>query len=394
MRGSTVWIRLASALVLALFLALAGPAAALTGAPPPASASATAAGDAAPAVHRTLVVFVREGCPHCAKAKEHLAQLARQRPALRIELRDVDVDFAAAQELSERSRAAGIWPPGVPAFVLGDALMVGFDDGGQAARRLDEWLSGADAVQPHDAVDTPLGLLSASRLGLPLFTLALGLIDGLNPCAMWVLLFLLSMLVRLRDRARMAWIAGTFVAVSGAVYYAFMAAWLNLFLAVGLSDAVRLLLAVLALAIGAFNIKDFIAWGRGPSIGIPQAAKPGIYARMRAVLQARAWSASLLGVAALAVVVNMVELLCTAGIPALFTAVLAQQGLEPAAYYGYLGLYIVGYMADDTAMVVAAVAALGSGRLDERGARVLKLLSGVVMVLLGALLLWRPQWVM
>jgi hypothetical protein len=236
--------------------------------------------------------------------------------------------------------------------------------------------------------------LSASRLGLPLFTLALGLIDGLNPCAMWVLLFLLSMLVRLRDRARMAWIAGTFVAVSGAVYYAFMAAWLNLFLAVGLSDAVRLLLAGLALAIGAFNIKDFIAWGRGPSIGIPQAAKPGIYARVRAVLQAQAWSASLLGVAALAVVVNMVELLCTAGIPALFTAVLAQQGLEPAAYYGYLGLYIVGYMADDTAMVIAAVAALGSGRLDERGARVLKLLSGVVMVLLGALLLWRPQWVM
>lgn len=67
---------------------------------------------------------------------------------------------------------------------------------------------------------------------------------------------------------------------------------------------------------------------------------------------------------------------------------------EPAAYHGYLGLYIVGYMADDTAMVVAAVAALGSGRLDERGARVLKLLSGLVMVLLGALLLWRPQWVM
>lgn len=183
-------------------------------------------------------------------------------------------------------------------------------------------------------------MLSAFRPGLPLFTLARGLIDGLNPCAMRVLLFLLSMRVGLRDRARMAWIAGTFVAVSGAACYAFMAAWLNLFLAVGLSEAVRLLLAVPA------------------------------------------------------VVVNMVELLCTAGIPALFTAVLAQQGLEPAAYHGYLGLYIVGYMADDTAMVVAAVAALGSGRLDERGARVLKLLSGLVMVLLGALLLWRPQWVM
>ena len=85
---------------------------------------------------------------------------------------------------------------------------------------------------------------------MPLFTLALGLLDGFNPCAMWVLLFLLSVLVRLKDRRRMALVAGTFVLVSGAVYYAFMAAWLNVFLAVGCRTRVRIGLAVLALCIG------------------------------------------------------------------------------------------------------------------------------------------------
>jgi hypothetical protein len=115
---------------------------------------------------------------------------------------------------------------------------------------------------------------------------------------------------------------------------------------------------------------------------------------MRRVMQARALPASLLAVAALAVVVNFVELLCTAGLPAIYTAVLAQQQLGAAAHYGYLGLYILGYIADDAAMVALAVAALGSGKLTERAGRWLKLVSGVVMLALGAVLLLRPQWIL
>jgi hypothetical protein len=176
------------------------------------------------------------------------------------------------------------------------------------------------------------------------------------------------------------------------VYYAFMAAWLNVFLAVGLSDAVRWTLGAVALAIGAVNLKDFVAWGRGPSLSIPASAKPGLYGRMRQVMQAKALPASLLAVAALAVVVNFVELLCTAGFPAVYTAVLAQQQLGAAAHYAYLGLYILGYIADDSLMVALAVIALGSGKLTERTGRWLKFLSGLVMLLMGGVMLLRPEW--
>ena len=124
---------------------------------------------------------------------------------------------------------------------------------------------------------------------LPLFTLALGLLDGFNPCAMWVLLFLLSLLVRLQDRRRMAMVAGTFVLASGAVYYAFMAAWLNVFLLVGMTAALRVGLAVLAMLIGLINVKDFFAFRRGVSLSIPASAKPGIYARARAILASPCW---------------------------------------------------------------------------------------------------------
>jgi hypothetical protein len=154
----------------------------------------------------------------------------------------------------------------------------------------------------------------------------------------------------------------------------------------------RVGLALLALAIGALNVKDFFAFGRGPTLAIPAAAKPGLYARMRGVLGAHALPASLAGVAVLAVVVNFVELLCTAGFPAIYTAVLSQQGLSPSAYYAYLGLYIAGYIADDALMVAAAVLALGGRRLTERAGRWLKLVSGTVMLALGGVLLLRPEW--
>lgn len=339
----------------------------------------------------TMEVYVRDGCPHCADAKEWLETLRRDRPDVRIVLRPIDRDAAALADLERVSKAAGIAVPGVPTFVVGNRALVGFGDA-QNTGPLVLALIG-QAAPPAASVESSLfGTLSADRLGLPLFTLALGLLDGFNPCAMWVLLFLLAMLVRQNDRRRIALIAGTFVFVSGAVYYAFMAAWLNVFLAVGLSQPVRFLLAGVALFIGAFNVKDFFALGRGFSFSIPEGTKPGLVARMRGVMQTQALAASLLGVATLAVVVNLVELLCTAGLPAIYTAVLAQQQLGTAAHLAYLGLYIAGYIADDALMVALAVLALSSGKLTERAGRGLKLLSGVVMLALGLVLLLRPAW--
>jgi glutaredoxin len=338
-----------------------------------------------------LLVYVRDGCPHCAAAKSYLAELARQRPELRVVYRPTDRDPTARDELREHFRRGNLGPPGVPIFVLGDKVLVGFHDAEHSGPKLLALIE--QSQPPSDQVETQLfGNLSAARLGLPLFTLALGLLDGFNPCATWVLLFLLSLLVRLQDRTRMALVAGTFVLASGAVYYAFMAAWLNVFLLLGMSAALRWTLGGLALLIGGVNVKDFFLFGEGPSLSIPAAAKPGLYARVRTVLRAEALPASLLAVAALAVVVNFIELLCTAGFPAIYTAVLTQQQLSPPTYYAYLGLYIAGYIADDTLMVAVAVIALGSHKLTERAGRWLKLLSGAVMLALGVVMLVRPEW--
>jgi glutaredoxin len=339
----------------------------------------------------TLEVFVREGCPHCTQAKAFLPELQRQHPDLIIRLRPLDTDPTALADLQHHAARGGIRAPGVPTFVLGNRVLVGFDGPAGRGRELLELI--ARQKHPQGRVpQAPQGLSDLQRLGLPAFTLALGLLDGFNPCAMWVLLFLLSLLVHWRDRRRLALVAGTFVLVSGAVYYAFMAAWLNVFLLLGLSRPLQLLLGSIALLIGLVNLRDASRQSGSYTLAIPEAAKPGIITRMRKVLQSRALAPALLGVAMLAVVVNLVELLCTAGLPAVYTAVLSQQSLPAWAHYSYLGLYILGYIADDALMVTLAVWALGNQRLSAAAGRQLKLVSAAVMLGLGLVLLLQPGW--
>ncbi|MEA5442451.1 glutaredoxin family protein [Cyanobium gracile] len=358
---------------------------------PPAAAAAAA----------ELQVFVREGCPHCAAAKAFLPELQRQRPAVQVRLRDVGVDPQARDDLMRLSRQAGIQAPGVPTFAYAGRLLVGFDDAGGRGSELLALVATPSTANPGEGAAGagelslgPLGRLSVAELGLPLFTLAMGLLDGFNPCAMWVLLFLLSLLVHWHNRRRMALVAGTFVLVSGAVYYAFMAAWLNVFLLLGWSTGLRLVLAGLAITVGVVNVLDSRRQGSGFSLSIPASAKPGLYARLRNVVQSRSLLPALAAVAVLAVVVNAVELLCTAGLPAIYTAVLSQQNLPDSTHYAYLGLYILGYIADDSLMVAAAVLALSSNKLTEAGGRWLKLISGGVMLALGLALLLRPGWLL
>lgn len=361
------------------------------------TAPGACAGEAGTEPPADLEVFVREGCPHCAAAKLFLNELQRERPHVRIAIRDVAQDQAARARLEALAALTGVPVTGVPVFYVRGQLLVGFRDADTTGRRLTALLD--QPAPPHAGPDIPDGIetrwfgrLNARDLGLPLFTLAVGLLDGFNPCAMWVLLFLLSLLVNLQSRFKMALIAGTFVVVSALVYFAFMAAWLNLFLLIGLSRPVQVALGMVAGLIGAINVKDFVAFGRGVSLSIPESAKPGFYARVRRILTAENLTGALAGVVVLAVLVNTIELLCTAGFPAVYTQILALHQLPWWEYYGYLALYNIAYMLDDSVMVAVAVVTLGRRKLQEREGRWLKLISGLVMLGLGLVLIARPDW--
>lgn len=344
-----------------------------------------------------LEVFVRAGCPHCEAAKTFLEDLQRDRPSLRIAFYDVAENSAARQRLATLATEQGVTGIGVPAFLIGAELIIGFRSadttGAEIRARLDRNTPRATPLPAVESIQTNwFGELRVRELGLPLFTIVIGLLDGFNPCAMWVLLFLLSLLVNLQDRRKMALIAGTFVLVSGVVYFTFMAAWLNMFLLIGLSRTVQIALGGIAVLVGTVNVKDFFALHRGISLSIPESAKPGLYARVRGILQAEYLAGAMAGIVVLAGLVNLVELLCTAGFPALYTQILTLQQMPSWKYYGYLGLYNLAYIFDDSLMVMIAVVTLSRRKLQERAGRWLKLTSGLVMAGLGAVLLLQPKW--
>jgi glutaredoxin len=363
-----------------------------------------------------IEVFVREGCPHCAEAEAFLATLGRERPELRIVVRDVGRDPAALARLKERATPGGAGNIRVPAIFVGDRMIVGYspDAGtdklilealarraaavpavvaaeGGAACAAEASLScdaGPGAAVPPSFEVSVFGRgIALDDVGLPLFTLIMGLLDGLNPCSMWVLILMISLLAPLNDRRRMLAIAGTFVLIQGLAYYGFMAAWLNLFLFIGLSRASEIVLGAIAVGAGAINLKDFWAFGRGVSLSIPDAAKPGIYARMRGILHAERLAAALAATVVLGLLVQVVELVCTSGFPALFTRILTLREQEGASYYGYLLLYNAAYLLDDVIVLAIGVITLSNRRLQEREGRVLKLISGLAMVALGLYLI-------
>ena len=352
-------------------------------------------------------VYVREGCPHCAKAEQFLQALQREQPTLKVHIHDVVKEPEALGKLQQLVKNQALGALKVPAFYIGGQLLVGYSDEittgqlirnallqGQAQKKQDasgsceakESLScesgTAVLTQPPSVyfLDFFGHRLSLDELGLPLFTLAMGLLDGFNPCSMWVLMLMISLLAPIKNRWRMFAIAGTFIAVEGLAYFMFMGAWLNLFLFIGLSRVAEIIIAGIALFAGLLNLKDFWFYGRGISLSIPNAAKPDIYARMRRVLQAQNLSAALFGTIVLAVLVQMVEFMCTSGFPALYTKILTLKQLSSASYYGYLLLYNLAYLFDDFIVLAIGIVTLSQRRLQEKEGRWLKLMSGLVMV--------------
>jgi thiol-disulfide isomerase/thioredoxin len=369
-------------------------------------------------VHVDVYFFWTPTCPYCAKAKPWLEELDAASEWLDLhslpltdETREnVDIAVALRDELGVQ------WTGAVPAFMGCETFDIGFDEPettgaqlGEKWRRCQEGLQAqVDAVLageepaptttlPPETEDTTtdlpfIGEIDTSTWSLPALTVVLAGFDAFNPCAFFVLLFLLSLLVHARSRVRMATIGGIFVLVSGLAYFAFMAAWLNLFEWLGPLRWVTFAAGAVAVTIGVLNMKDFFLFNRGPSLSIPEGAKPGMFKRMRSLTMASSFPAMAVGAFTLAIAVNSYELLCTAGLPLVYTRTLTLNDLPTASYYGYLALYNLVYILPLLTIVGLFVWKLGSRKLAEREGRTLKLLSGTMMTGLGLVLLFAPEW--
>lgn len=341
----------------------------------------------------TLEFFWGVGCPHCEDAKPFVDRLERE-PGLRVLRWEVRRNQQARAHFVATMNRLGATAAGVPTFVVGDDYLVGFEQGsseGKVRRLIERARDGKPSETTND-VELPLiGRFDVNAMSLPTLTVVFGLLDGINPCAMWVLLVLLGLLMHVKSRTRLLLLGGTFVLMSGVVYFTFMSAWSLLFGLIGLSRAITITLGLLVFVMGLINLKELFWFKRGPSLTIPERAKPGLFRRMRRVVSAASLPAALLGVAALAFVVNLVELGCTLGLPAVYTRILSSSQLSAGSRYAYLALYNSFYIVPLALVVALYAATLHRLVLSERGAKVLKGVSGTLLVLCGAVFVFWPE---
>jgi len=370
-----------------------------------------------------LYFFWGKGCPHCEQEHRFLSEMKIKYPTMIVKGYEVWYNKQNAAYLSTMVKAHGMKVSGVPITFVGGKKFSGFNEYSRPAIEaaisqcrfkdcadpgsvLERKTTGevktftsvptvaasvTDTQENVTSVDIPLmGTLDARNTSLPVMTLVIAGLDSFNPCAFFVLLSLLGILVHAQSRNKMLLVGGVFVFFSGFIYFLFMAAWLNLFLVMGQVAIITTIAGGVSVIIAGINIKDFFIFKQGLSLTIPDSAKPRLFDRMRKLMRATSLISVLAGATVLAIVANSYELLCTAGFPMVFTRILTLHHLSTASYYLYLALYNVVYVIPLLIIVLMFSITLGSRKLTEWQGRVLKLVSGAMMLGLGGVLLVNP----
>lgn len=351
-----------------------------------------------------LVLFYGAGCPHCAAERIFLAGLQEEFPELVVVEYEVYNDAANQDLFRETLAGFGMEPRAVPTTIVAGRVWVGFSDAMAAELRqaAAEVLAGRPAERAEDEEDEVVGseLVHVPLLGdvevaeqsLLVSTIVIGFVDGFNPCSLWVLSILLALVLRSGSRRRIVAVGVTFLVVTTLLYGFYIAGLYSVLSYVAYVSWIRVAVALVALAFGLVNLKDFFWFKRGISLTIPDARKPAIVERARSLaVTDRPLPGMLAGTAALAVGVSLIETPCTAGLPVLWTSLVTEADVALGVAVLLFAVYMLVFLLDELAVLGMAVVTMRAAKLQERHGRLLKLAGGSVMVALAIVMLAAPD---
>jgi hypothetical protein len=238
------------------------------------------------------------------------------------------------------------------------------------------------------------GPVQLKDFSLPLVTIILGSLDGFNPCAMWILIFLISMLIGMQDRRKM-WIIGfVFIFISALSYFLFITAWLQVMLFIGFIASIRAAIGIFALAGGSWNIYTYWKTRDSGCEIVSTKKRKKISQQIRDIIHEKNMIIALVGVAVLAFSVNLIELLCSAGLPVIFTQMLTMNDLTTVQHYLYIFLYIFFFMLDDMIVFIISMLTLEAFGITTKYTKYSHLIGGLLMFVIGLLLIFRPEVLM
>lgn len=344
--------------------------------------------------------FYVTGCSHCDEQEPFNEKLAEQYPSIEIIEHDAATPEGNAL-LQEKLEELGADQPDFPITIFGNQVFGGWESEETTGREIEEALQRCldgecpppTDEEPSDGIVLPIiGELIPAEYSLPALAVILGLVDGFNPCALWVLIYLISLVATLKDKRRIWLIVGSFVLASGVIYFLLMTAWLNVFLLIGYVRPVTIVIGLVALGGGIWQVREFIK-ARGEIVCevTSEESRGKTMARMQRIVSSPITFATILGIIALAFAVNAIEFVCSAAIPAVFTHVLALSDLSTVRYYSYILLYVFFFMLDNL-VIFGSAAIVMTSSLGVRYAKYARPVGATILIVLGALLLFAPDW--
>ncbi len=362
-------------------------------------------------------LFYQESCPHCHDEMEFINSIKDEYPTVDFVFYEISLNEMNYNFYNKVLKKTKINANGVPFTIIGTDYYVGFNE--EISKNIVESLNKFLEIGTVDIISMVkndedlsdikyneninenmslpiIGEIDAKKVSLPLISIFIGMIDGFNPCAMWVLLFLIGMLFNMKDKKKM-WILGiTFLTTSAILYLFIMMAWLKVALSFNTVLWLRILIALIALIAGGINIISYlknIKKDDGCKI-VDEKKRKKIFSKIKKITLEKRLILSIIGIITLAISVNLVELACSAGLPLMFTQILSFNNLSMIEYMFYMFLYILFFLIDDIIIFVVAMKTLSIKGISSKYGKYSNLIGGIIMILIGILMIFKPEWLM
>ncbi len=365
-----------------------------------------------------IYLFYGDGCPHCAEEEEWFKTYLEKNKNIKIHRYEVWYDKDNQEKYSKVHEILNDKSSGIPYLVIGESVISGFDKDltperirnaveyysnvnykdkvGMYLGVVSESETGQDETKYEDTkVKIPLlGTKEAKDVSIGLSAILIGAVDGFNPCAMWILLFLISMLLGMKNKKRM-WILGiTFLASSALVYFLFLLSWLNLSIFLNKVLYIRVAISFFAVLFGVLQVVNFFFKKDDGCEVVGNKNRKRIIKSIQKIIKEKSFILAILGIILLAASVNIIELLCSLGLPVMFTQILAINEVSKVGQILYSLLYVLFFMIDDIIIFIIAMKTLEIKAISNKYGKYSHLIGGLIMIIIGVLMVYKPEWLM
>ncbi len=348
-----------------------------------------------------LDFFYGTGCPHCAQEHVFLKKIQdNYGDKITINEYEIYYDDNNATLFQQNLEKYNIDVGGVPLLIIGDNdYVLGYANEEITGVEIENKIKSLLGVEEDSSLHKPLYLSIFSRqidlkaVSLPLATILIAFVDGFNPCALWILIFLITMLINMKDRKKLYILGSVFIIVSGLVYFVFLAAWFNFFKFIGYAYWIKVIIGIIAIISGIIHIKDGL-FSKGECKVTNAQQRQNIITRMKNVLNEKNFFLAIVGISALAISVNLIEVVCSAGLPAIYTNLLSTIKLSTFEYYSYLSLYILIFMLDDLAIFFIAIKTFEVTGITNKYSKFSSIFGGLLIFIIGIILIFKPELLM